>query len=183
MEPIIGYTPGRTNRPPPPLPAGAYVAVIFDVQLQNGGLYLKLDISEGPHTGYFTRATSHALPTSNGVRPWKGTFCLRLPVMNTEGYEPLLRDFEEAMWAIEQSNPGYQWNWNEQSLKGLMTGISVITATSNDPVGNTARIVSLESAPEVRAGLIHPQPKCKSPNPKPAPAEKEKSGNTFKFLF
>ena len=183
MEPIIGYTPGRTSRPPPPLPAGAYVAVIFDVQLQNGGLYLKLDISEGPHTGYFTRATSHALPASNGVRPWKGTFCLRLPVMNTEGYEPLLRDFEEAMWAIEQSNPGYQWNWNEQSLKGLVTGISVITATSNDPVGNTARIVSLESAPEVRTGLIHPQPKCKSPHPKPAPAEKEKSGNTFKFLF
>ncbi len=34
----------------------------------------------------------------------------------------MMRRFKTVMTNFEESNKGYHWNWNEQTLKGLMIG-------------------------------------------------------------
>lgn len=33
------------------------------------------------------------------------------------------RTFGNAIWAIEESNPGYKWDWIEAALKGKTVGV------------------------------------------------------------
>jgi hypothetical protein len=56
------------------------------------------------------------------------------------------------MWAIEQSNPGYKWDWNEGGLKGKIVGINVREGSYN---GNAyTQIGRLEVADDVRKGIV-----------------------------
>ena len=60
------------------------------------------------------------------------------------------------MACIEDSNPGYKWDWNEEGLKGLFVGINVRQGTYN---GNEfTKIVQLESANDVRMGKVETLP-------------------------
>ena len=56
------------------------------------------------------------------------------------------RAFGNAIWAIEQSNPGYHWDWNEQGLKGKAVGINVRGGTYNGkPYTSIGRLESVQA--------------------------------------
>lgn len=97
------------------LPAGAYVCDITGVTDYPDKEYLKIeyDVSEGDFRGYFTRryeATGRSYFAGNTLKSYS---------------EKGIRFFKAFTDAIQASNPGYFWNWVEQSLVGKRVGFVI----------------------------------------------------------
>ena len=145
------------------LPAGAYVAQIkavkIDGQEPDQSLIIRVDITEGEYAGYYTKRFQNDSQNDRSRYParYKGDFRLRIPNENNKRAmypESDIRRFNDAIYRIENSNPGYHWDWNEQGLKGLMIGISVRQGTYNG--SEFTRIARLETVDDVRQGLVKP---------------------------
>lgn len=101
------------------LPAGGYVIEIKNVEVkqsESGNEYLDLtiDICEGMYAGYFT---SDYESQNYEPKRYKGHYRQLLPKN-----ESSTAYFKSMVLAIEQSNPGYVWNWDEHSLVGKKAG-------------------------------------------------------------
>lgn len=107
------------------LPAGGYVAKILDAKVQSYDfgdmLVLSFDIAEGPYSGFFKRDYT---ANPNEDKKWRGTVRLSIPKDDgTERDEWSKNSFNGFIYSIEDSNPGYTWDWNEAMLKGKMIGV------------------------------------------------------------
>ena len=111
------------------LPAGGYVCKISAAQVasysgRDGRTYDKLeiafDISEGEYAGFY-KADYDARTSEN--KKWRGM--LRLSIPTDDGSDADLwakRVFKTCIDAVEDSNSGYHWDWNEAGLKGKTVG-------------------------------------------------------------
>ena len=164
MKPFNGFKSeaSRTNKIGS-LPAGPYVAVIKGAKVTgqepDQTLEIALDVSEGEYMDFFMKKYNSDTERSKGqydVR-YKGIFRLRIPNpdnQNSRYPESDLRQFNDAMFRIESSNPGYQWDWNEAGLAGKTVGINMQDREFN---GNAfTRIGRLENADDVRKGIVSP---------------------------
>lgn len=107
------------------LPAGGYVCQIMSAKVESSEwgdtLIIAHDVCEGEFSGLFKRDYDG---NTNENRKWRGTFRLRLPKddgSEQDGFKK--RSFNNFIWAIEQSNPGYAWAWDEKTLKGKKVGL------------------------------------------------------------
>jgi hypothetical protein len=107
------------------LPLGAYVCKVKQVRIQDNSfgdqLCMLFDISEGEHAGFFQKDYNGNTAQD---KKWRGV--LRVWIPNDDGSEKdeiTKRSFKGMVTAFEKSNPGYQWNWNENSLVGKDVGI------------------------------------------------------------
>jgi hypothetical protein len=129
VKPIEGYDQAASfdGSRFPTIPAGGYVCEIKFARADttkphpdgSGGepmLVLAIDIAEGPHKGFYERRYQ----SDRGQDPnskWRGVYNQMLYMNNAvSGY------FKGLMTAIERSNPGYHWDWNEAGLKGKKVG-------------------------------------------------------------
>lgn len=124
MERLKGYEKASVITEQERLPVGGYVLKILDAEeLKNDyGKTLKIsfDIAEGDFKDFF--AKNYKQQTGEDKR-WKGTYRLRVPKDDgSEQDEWTMRRFKTVMHNIEDSNPGYQWDWNEKTLKGKKIG-------------------------------------------------------------
>lgn len=107
-----------------PLPAGGYVAKILNAKVEeyNWGevLVISFDISEGEYKDFFSKQYKE---NTREDKKWKGNFRLTVPNEGNQYFDSQKRTFGNAIWAIEESNPGYHWDWNEATLKGKMVGV------------------------------------------------------------
>ena len=74
-------------------------------------LVLSFDITEGEHAGFF-KADYNA--NTNEDKKWRGTFRISIP--KDDGSEKdgwTKRTFNNMIACVEESNPGYHWDWNE----------------------------------------------------------------------
>ena len=161
MKAFNGYKAEAKSKGYSQLPAGPYVAKIMAVKLEgfepDQTLILRLDVAEGDNAGYYAKRYQHDSENKNARFPakYKGDFRLRVP--NPDNKKALypesdLANFNDAIYRIEESNPGYHWDWNENGLKGLLVGISVQQGTYN---GNSfTKIARLEIVDEIRRGLV-----------------------------
>ena len=129
MKPFSNYDTTQTFQERPVLPVGGYVAKIKKAQVRtytgNNGSFDKLeiafDISEGEYKDFFA---SDLKAQKAEDKKWKGV--LRLYVPTDDGSE---RDattksiFKGNMEAVEESNAGYHWDWDENKLAGKTVGI------------------------------------------------------------
>lgn len=106
MKPIEGYDlineAGEFKR----LPPGIYGVKITKIVDNPANEYLEVfcDIVKGEYANYFKQLTDAGMAdTSRSFRSYKNT---ALPF------------FKAFITAIEKSNPGYQWDWDEQKLVG-----------------------------------------------------------------
>ena len=145
------------------LPAGAYVAQIKNVRIDgtepDQSLVLRVDVTEGEYAGYFTNRYKHDAGNTNSKYPakYKGDFRLRIPNPDNKKAqypESDLRRFNDAIWRIEQSNPGFHWQWVEGNLAGLQIGISMQEGEYNGMPYTT--IGRLETVDDVRQGKVKP---------------------------
>lgn len=154
-----GFTAQRTSgfaQLPPP---GAYVAQIQGVRLENSysgdreNLVLMLEITEGEYKDQYHKVFEDQTKSFGSGVKYRGTLKLVPPV---EGDESWVRSrFEGNLWCVEQSNPGYAWDWNENGLKGKTVGISVRTCKYTGQDGTekeTTEIAQLETVADVKAG-------------------------------
>lgn len=147
------------------LPAGGYVAKIMDAQEAGydwgSVLLISFDIAEGEHQGFF--AADYRSQTGEDKK-WRGTLRLRIPKDDgSEQDEWSKRSFGNAMWAIEESNAGYRWGWEEATLKGKMVGVLFRNREweMNGNTGWTTECCAFDSVESIRSG------KFKMPKDKP----------------
>ena len=109
------------------LPEGAYVCKIMAVRYQNGKdgnsdiLTVQFDISEGEHKDFFRNQYEG---DSREDKKWKGKTNIFIPKDDGSEKDQWTKT-AFARWtnAIEDSNPGYQWDWDENKWKDKMVGI------------------------------------------------------------
>lgn len=121
MKPINNFanvqaTTGEFNRPS----AGGYCVEILEVKdfpmnAQTGkGDYLKIDydICHGEFAGYYTKQNERFGGTwfANFIRSYK---------------ESAVGMFKHFINCVEESNKGYKWNWEENSLVGKYVGVVI----------------------------------------------------------
>ena len=124
MKKLNGYEKAQAYSDTERLPVGGYVLKIMDVKYQANDwgdvILLSFDIAEGEQKDFF--AFNYKSQTGED-RKWKGTYRLRVP--KDDGSEQdiwTMRRFKTVMNSFEDSNNGYHWNWDEQTLKGKMIG-------------------------------------------------------------
>lgn len=101
---------------------GGYVCVILAVEQKKSNsnknmLVINFDIAEGDFKGFYMDKYKNATPRSdNDPIKWQGKYYQMLEGDNWESR------FKGLITSIEESNEGYKWNDDEQSLKGKLFG-------------------------------------------------------------
>ena len=159
MKAFNGFKSEAASKKPQPLPAGPYVAKIKAVKIEglepDQQLVLRVDVCEGEYTDYFLNRYKREKETSKFEPKYKGDFKLRIPNDdNTRAMYPEsdLRRFNDAIFRIESSTPGYHWDWTENGLVGLVVGINMQAGEYNGTA--FTRIGRLETADDVRKGIV-----------------------------
>lgn len=108
----------------PTLPKGGYVCRIMGVKVENSsnGSYLKLgiDIAEGEYKDFYTNQYKN---DSRENKKWGCNFLVNIP--KDDGSEKdgwTKRSFKTFITAVEDSNSGYHWGWDEETLKNRLVG-------------------------------------------------------------
>ena len=146
-----------------PLPAGAYVAKIKAAKVDgvepDQWFTLRVDVAEGPYTGYFLNRYNKDKSSSRFEPKYKGDYRLRIPNdenKNAPYPESDIKNFNALVYCIEHSNPGYHWDWDDpnlvQGLTGKLVGINMQAGEYNGiPYTKIGR---LEVADDVRKGIV-----------------------------
>jgi hypothetical protein len=108
-----------------PLPLGAYVCKVKQVRVQDNNygsqLALLFDITEGEYAGYYHKDFE---ANTNADKKWRGLMRVWLPKDDGSEKDELTKSFFKGfVTAFERSNPGYTFDWNENSLAGKTIGI------------------------------------------------------------
>lgn len=141
------------------LPPGGYIVEIISAsckESQSGYKYLDLEIeiSEGEYKDYF-RLDLYEQTGEN--RRYKGHYRTGLPEN-----EKSAKFFKGMTTAVEESNPGYTWDWNEQSLVGKKVGCLFRDEEweYEGKTGMRTAAFAMMSAEKVREGKFRaPEPK------------------------
>ena len=137
------------------LPVGAYVCKVKQVALQQNTygqvLCILYDIAEGEYSGFYQRDFAG----QPGEKKWRGVLRMWLPKDDgSDKDEATKRGFKGMVTSFENSNPGYHWNWDENSLVGKTVGIIYRNEEweYNGKRGWTAKPLRCMSAAKVRSG-------------------------------
>lgn len=108
------------------LPLGAYVCRVKNVRVDaydeiSSQLVIQFDIAEGEYADFYKREFAN---NTLANKKFKGVLRVWLPKDDgSDNDEWTKSTFKGMCTAFEKSNPGYVWNWNEQTLVGRMVGI------------------------------------------------------------
>lgn len=124
MKPIKNYDQIKTDNFQR-LPIDAYVCKILGVDQKTGdfGNYIEvsLDIAEGDYTDYFIEDWKNQ---DREDKWWKCTY--RLYEVKDDGTKEdagRAKKLKTFTTALEDSNNGYRWDWDESKWKGLKIGM------------------------------------------------------------
>ena len=109
------------------LPAGGYVGKILKAEVVSFSwgkqLKIRFDITEGEFKDFFKKDWD---ANTNEGKKWRGV--LKLPIPAEDGSEEggwKSKAINNLAAALEESNPGYSWDWDETKFKGKMLGFLV----------------------------------------------------------
>lgn len=176
MKPFADYETTQAAGEFEKLPKGAYEVKIEQAKVttytgKDGSTFEKLeiafDIDKGEYAGYYRRNLESQQQED---KKWKGV--LRIYVPKDDGSEKdqwTKRKFKAIIQAIEDSNPGYHWDWNESGLKGKIVGCVFQWKewTYNGKTGWTAQPYNFIDVAKVRSGEF------KLPDDKPLPEDRK----------
>lgn len=143
------------------LPAGGYVCEIKNAKVEeySGGLstlILAIDVVEGQYAGFFKKDFDQ---NTREDKKWRGTYRINLP--KDDGSEMdawTKRTFGNFIWSVQESNPGYTWDWEEKKLKGKKLGV-IYRNREWEMSGNTGwttEAAGSASAEDIRSGSFRP---------------------------
>ena len=146
------------------LPAGGYVAKTLNAKVEEYSwgevLVISFDIADGEYKDFFSKQYKE---NTREDKKWKGNFRLTVPQESNQYFDSQKRTFGNAIWAIEESNTGYHWDWNEAALKGKMVGVlfrNFEWAMDDGRSGWSTECCTFVSVEDVRTGNFK-QPKDK----------------------
>lgn len=96
-------------------------AKIVQMKTQDGRpfeqLQLRIDIAEpDEQAGFYNKKFQEDAKEDALNAKWKGFYNLTVPEDNSEEF--IKNNFKTLTTSIEKSNPGYKWNWEENTLVG-----------------------------------------------------------------
>lgn len=96
-------------------------AKIVQMKTQDGRhfeqLQLRIDIAEpDEQAGFYNKKFQEDAKEDALNAKWKGFYNLTVPEDNSEKF--IKNNFKTLTTSIEKSNPGYKWNWEENTLVG-----------------------------------------------------------------
>ena len=176
MKPFADYETTQAAGEFEKLPKGAYEVKIEQAKVtiytgKDGSTFEKLeiafDIDKGEYAGYYRRNLESQQQED---KKWKGV--LRIYVPKDDGSEKdqwTKRKFKAIIQAIEDSNPGYHWDWNEAGLKGKIVGciFQWMVWAMNGKSGWFANPYNFIDVAKVRSGEF------KLPDDKPLPKDQK----------
>lgn len=114
-----GYAEGEQ------LPRGGYVCRVMGAKIienQYGqSIKIAYDVAEGEYKDYFQRRYD---ANTSEDRKWPGIFLLNVPTDDgTEQDGWTKRRFKTFVEALEESNEGYHFDWDETKFKGKLVGL------------------------------------------------------------
>lgn len=121
------------------LPRGGYVCKIVGAKIENGnyGQTVKIayDIAEGEYTEFFKKQFDS---NPNEDKKWPGVYLLNVPTddgSQQDGWTK--RKFRTFTDALEDSNNGYHFDWDEQKFVGKLIGFVFNYREWTDRDGNS----------------------------------------------
>ena len=110
------------------LPVGAYIMKIMGAEVKENkiGQYVQvsMDIAEGQYKDFFTNDyRNQQIGQGRGKKVWHCNYLLNVP--KDDGSEKdgwTKRRFKTFTEALEASNEGYHFDWDEKKFKGLSIG-------------------------------------------------------------
>ena len=107
------------------LPVGGYVCEIKRAKEESyswgSRLVLAIEVIEGEYAGFWKRDFDN---NTRDDKKWRGIFRINCPTDDgSEQDSWTKRKFGNFIWAVQESNPGYVWNWDEKTLKGKKIGL------------------------------------------------------------
>ena len=142
------------------LPAGGYVCQIVNARVEEAEwgdtLIIAHDVCEGDYSGIFKRDYDG---NTNENKKWRGIFRVRLPKDDgSEQDEWKKRILGNTVWAIEESNPGFAFDWDEKKLKGKKIGLIYRNKEweYNGKSGWTTEAGGADSIDNIREGKYKP---------------------------
>lgn len=158
------------------LPAGAYVCEIKKCEEKpnrNGGsrLEISFDVCEGDYRGWFMQDWRSQ---NREDKFWRGIVNQNVPNEDSPKYDMQCRFFKRFISNIEESNPGYHWDWNEANLKDKKIGVVFGEVERESQTGTRYMITradSLIKVDDVRNGKFKiPAPRMLEGSPSVASA-------------
>lgn len=107
------------------LPKNAYVIKLLSAKEEQNkdktGSYLKVafDIAEGEYKDFYKKAFDN---NTKEDKKWPNDAVLYLTCPNDSSEQWVIDNFNKFMTAVEDSNEGYHWNWDESTLKDKLVG-------------------------------------------------------------
>ena len=107
------------------LPKNAYIIKLLDVKEEtnknNTGTHLKIafDIAEGEYAGFYKRNFDS---DTREDKKWNNDAVLYINCPQDNSEQFIVDNFNKFMTAVEDSNEGYHWNWDETTLKNKLVG-------------------------------------------------------------
>lgn len=128
MKRFAGYEEAKTNEfeNKERLQLGPHYCKILEAKIvqmktQDGRpfeqLQLRIDIAEpDEQAGFYNKKFQEDAKEDALNAKWKGFYNLTVPEDNSEEF--IKNNFKTLTTSIEKSNPGYKWNWEENTLVG-----------------------------------------------------------------
>lgn len=107
------------------LPKGAFVIKILNIKEEanknNPGTHLAIafDIAEGEYQGFYKRSFDN---DTREDKKWPNDAVVYINCPQDNSDQWIVDNFNKFMTAVEDSNEGYHWNWDEKTLKNKLVG-------------------------------------------------------------
>ena len=182
MKAINNWDGVKANGDFESLPAGGYICQIMsakEVKNKNTSgthIELMLEIADGDHKGFFERDYK---AQSGEQKFWRGIMNQNIPNESSDKYDTQCGFFKRFTDAIEDSNNGYHWDWNEVALKGKMCGCVFGQKEKQSQKGT---IYAATYASEIVSVDTIKENKFKVPALKKLEVKASSSGNSFSEL-
>lgn len=139
------------------LPRGGYVCRIVGAKAEensDGNQYVKIafDIAEGEYKDFFQDKFDQ---NTNEDKKWSGVYTLNVPKDDgTEKDTWTKRRFKTFTNALEDSNNGYHFDWDESKFKDKLVGMifNYREYEFNGMTGMTPNVARVTSVEEIRKG-------------------------------
>lgn len=165
MKQFKGYE-RKEQREYEQLPKGAYVIRLLNAKEEpnkNGaGTHLKVafDIAEGEFSGIYKRSFE---ADTREDKKWPADAVLYITCPNDDSEQFVIDNFNKFMTAVEDSNEGYHWAWDETTLKDKLVGAKFCIEQSeyDGKIWDHTRAKWFISAQKVRDGKFGKLPNDK----------------------
>ena len=131
MKKFNGYEEVKVNNFGERLKLGGHICKILEAKIEeftskkDGKTYetlvIRFDIAEpDEQAGFYSNKFSEDAKTDALNAKWKGIHRISVPTDESEDF--IKSNFKAFTTSVEESNPGYIWNWEENTLVGKTFG-------------------------------------------------------------